>query len=280
MRFSKVAFIGFTLLCFFMAIPFAMAEEVDFSKSVCWKVSVPRGVGTIPICAPDHDKDAGLCYDKCSAGWNGVGPVCWQPCPEGYKSDGVTCRKDAHIFKKDSYGRGVGKVKKIDDGEKQAGLWYKACNSGYKGKGPVCWKECPADYKDDGGTCRKDVSIIKHESKGRGVGTVPKTCPSDKPQLQAGLCYKACPPNFKGVGPVCWPVCKTAQAGGVKMPTECGAACTTNPDNCAKWSMQWANAGMQVLVSAVSAIAMEDPSKLEGLIEAQKKFPVNLPNCQ
>jgi hypothetical protein len=34
--------------------------------------------------------------------------------------------------------------------------------------------------------------------------TTPNTCPPEKPELDAGLCYKKCKPGFHGVGPVCW----------------------------------------------------------------------------
>lgn len=54
------------------------------------------------------EKNGLLWYPNCRAGFKGVGPVCWGTCPAGYKDDGATCRKDAHIFGKSSYGRGVG----------------------------------------------------------------------------------------------------------------------------------------------------------------------------
>lgn len=34
--------------------------------------------------------------------------------------------------------------------------------------------------------------------------TTPHTCPKNKPELDAGLCYERCKPGYKGVGPVCW----------------------------------------------------------------------------
>jgi len=34
--------------------------------------------------------------------------------------------------------------------------------------------------------------------------TTPHTCPSDKSDLDAGLCYRPCKAGFHGVGPVCW----------------------------------------------------------------------------
>jgi len=58
-------------------------------------------------CRDGQEKDAGLCYDKCKAGFHGVGPVCWadsvsvgvgkpiglEPCPEGWNNDGLICRE-------------------------------------------------------------------------------------------------------------------------------------------------------------------------------------------
>jgi hypothetical protein len=41
---------------------------------------------------------------------------------------------------------------------------------------------------------------------GRGVGTIPTTCPSGK-VMDAGLCYPACGAGYYGVGPVCWQSC-------------------------------------------------------------------------
>jgi hypothetical protein len=32
----------------------------------------------------------------------------------------------------------------------------------------------------------------------------PNTCPPDRTDLDAGLCYEKCKPGFHGVGPVCW----------------------------------------------------------------------------
>ncbi len=40
-------------------------------------------------------------------------------------------------------------------------------------------------------------------SYGRGVGTIPNQCPSDKPAYDAGLCYPNCmnaSPIYRGVG--------------------------------------------------------------------------------
>jgi hypothetical protein len=36
------------------------------------------------------------------------------------------------------------------------------------------------------------------------LSTYPNTCPPDKTDLDAALCYPKCKPGFHGVGPVCW----------------------------------------------------------------------------
>lgn len=57
--------------------------------------------------APKADLQAGLCYEKCRAGYFGVGPLCLaktedvgigkpiglEPCPDGWANDGLTCRE-------------------------------------------------------------------------------------------------------------------------------------------------------------------------------------------
>lgn len=57
-------------------------------------------------------------------------------------------------------------------------------------------------------TLYKDVlQPIGDFSRTRGAGVVPNIkghCPPDRPQKDAGLCYRKCPRGYKGVGPVCW----------------------------------------------------------------------------
>jgi hypothetical protein len=285
-RISKLIVIV-AILTSFIAVTAAMAAEEDFSKTACWKRGKPRGVGVVPTrCASGMDKDAGLCYPHCDTNkYKPVGPICWEKCKEGYKDDGLTCRRDVHIIGKKSYKTGehlmVGsRLKQCAQGEEKSGrMCYEPCKDGYKRVVNYCWSICPEGYKDDGATCRRDAHIYSPANIKRGVGKPITECEAGKVK-QAGLCYAACPAGYKGVGPVCWPVCSNAKAGGVAMRTECGAACSTTPDACAKWSQQWATAGFKVLVSAVSAIATEDPSKCEGLLEAQKAFPTNIPDCQ
>lgn len=43
--------------------------------------------------------------------------------------------------------------------------------------------------------------------------TTPHTCPKNKPELDAGLCYERCREGYKGVGPVCWAISKNVGIG-------------------------------------------------------------------
>ena len=43
--------------------------------------------------------------------------------------------------------------------------------------------------------------------------TTPNTCPPDKPEEDAGLCYPRCRAGFHGVGPVCWADTKNIGVG-------------------------------------------------------------------
>lgn len=275
MRSTKLTALWIILLIFVVSIPSViMAEEWD--RQICWKNTQNRGVGKIPICADNHEKDAGLCYNLCKPGFKGVGPVCWKACPEGYKDDGATCRKDAHIFGKDKYGRGAGKPLPCRDGrERDAGLCYNKCREGYRGVGPVCWQHCPDGYHNDGATCRRDAHIFGKESYGRGAGTVPKTCPSGQ-DYDAGLCYPDCKAGYKSVGPVCWQNCNNVSVSGIEMHHDCGAACSTAAKSCGKWASAWVVEGFGILGDSVQAI---DASKVSELINAVKKYPANIPKC-
>jgi hypothetical protein len=276
MRGSRLAALWIILLSVVIATPSVMAAE-DWETKICWKQTYERGVGKIPICEQKHEKDAGLCYGACKLGFKGVGPVCWKACPSGYHDDGATCRRDAHIIKKDSYGRGVGKPLPCRDGrERDAGLCYQKCRDGYKGVGPVCWMHCTDGYHDDGATCRRDAHIFGKENYGRGVGTVPKTCPSGQ-QYDAGLCYPTCKNEYKGIGPVCWAKCKKLSANGIMMHTDCGAACSTTRDACTKWAGSLTKEGFEVLGSAIISIL---PNMSSQLTAAMKEYPIHLPKCQ
>lgn len=43
--------------------------------------------------------------------------------------------------------------------------------------------------------------------------TTPHTCPKNRPELDAGLCYERCREGYKGVGPVCWAITHSVGVG-------------------------------------------------------------------
>lgn len=45
-------------------------------------------------CGSGEEKDAGLCYDRCQAGYDGIGPVCWADKPSGWVNCGMGAAKD------------------------------------------------------------------------------------------------------------------------------------------------------------------------------------------
>lgn len=192
-----------------------VSDECDVEVTPPPKVAYGRGVGVPMSCGSDQEYDAGLCYQRCADGYDGVGPVCW--------------KQDA------SYGRGVGTIPNLCAAgqENDAGLCYPVCADGYDGVGPVCWSTrplsygrgagtiptniwtgaCPSGKENQAGLCYwycdsgytgvGPVCWLDNASYGRGVGTIPKTCPAGQ-ENDAGLCYPVCSAGYHGVGPVCW----------------------------------------------------------------------------
>ena len=50
----------------------------------------------------------------------------------------------------------------------------------------------------------KSVSFDPYSQDGYELINFKNTCPLDKPDEDAGLCYERCRPGYRGVGPVCW----------------------------------------------------------------------------
>ena len=51
----------------------------------------------------------------------------------------------------------------------------------------------------------EDLLSFDPDAKGtRAFGITPDTCPLDRPERDAGLCYEKCDEGYHGVGPVCW----------------------------------------------------------------------------
>ena len=47
------------------------------------------------VCASDQVEDAALCYPACKAGYDGIGPVCWDECPSGMYTCGALCTQSS-----------------------------------------------------------------------------------------------------------------------------------------------------------------------------------------
>ena len=203
--------------------------QADF----CWRQSYGRGVGTIPTDCGSKENNAGLCYNKCNAGYSGAGPVCWKGCPGGFSDNGIGCTKPG------PYGRGGGYPWKFGDALNDSGMYrrcendnggsgkcekwgavvYPKCKANYHAVGCcVCSPDCPSGYTDFGVSCTKPNYT-------RGAGTIPTSC-SGGGQYDAGLCYSQCKTAYHGVGPVCWQNCPPST------PYSCGAGCATNQSDC------------------------------------------------
>jgi hypothetical protein len=64
-----------------------------------------------------------------------------------------------------------------------------------------------SDLEGTQGTMGYVPSVTTDTTTEKGAeifSTYPNTCPPDKPDLDALLCYEKCKPGFHGVGPVCW----------------------------------------------------------------------------
>lgn len=153
----------------------------------CRKGTVDRGVGKPIHACGDRGKYstlvAGLCKEPCKKGYKLVGTSCMEICKEGYNDDGLTCRKDPQTINADT----------------SRCPWYNKCSQ----FGANC-STCPPGWDNLGCTCMTQAHIY-----GKDIYTdagVPMGCDANE-QYDAGLCYKQCPPKFKGVGPVCWQNC-------------------------------------------------------------------------
>jgi hypothetical protein len=237
-------------------------------QDICWKRTVTRGVGKIPTECSNGEKNAGLCYPKCPAGFTGVGPVCWQNCPPEYTNTG------AHCLKPKPYGRGGGYPWKFGDSLNDSGMFsrcegdngrgnceknglvvYPKCRAGFHAVGCcVCSPDCPAGMKDIGVSCQK-------QSSGRGVGKIP-SCRSDQ-DFDAGLCYPKCPAGTTGVGPVCWGSCPA------DMPVNCGASCAKSSAACAESILNQVSSTGELALNAASLATGAGPVAKAGLTAAR-----------
>ena len=173
-------------------------------------------------------KDTGALFRRSSGA---AAPAPGAPAPVAGPAP-VPVGDEGQLCWKKSFGRGVGTVPTqcSSTSDKDAGLCYPKCPTGYKGVGPVCWQTCPDGFRDDGAFCAKP------EPYGRGAGYpwqfgdslddsgMRSRCERDHGsgncEKDGAVYYPKCKANFHKVGCcICSPDCPSG------MP-DIGVSCT------------------------------------------------------
>ena len=244
------------------------SPQVRSQDSFCWKDSYGRGVGTIPTsCEGGKEYQAGLCYNKCPAGFSGVGPVCWSACPPGYVDYGAICHIDLPLTR-----GGTGWSCQSRDGWGTCWLWVLQCPSGYTNAGLFCAltaRPTPAGFS---GTYLDPMK----NTYARGAGTIPTGC--DGKQYDAGLCYQNCRAGYSGVGPVCWgsnpPGWTGCGMGSAKDSAACAAAVIGQVTSVGQLAMTVVSLGTSTAGTgaANAAKSPQEISKLRQAYDDMKKL--------
>jgi len=180
-----------------------MEQKMKDWGSMCWKRTLPNGVGVIKNgCPSDHASfENGLCYVPCNSNEHSDGATqcILNQCPQNYYSSGIyTCQWNGPL----TFLKG-------------------GCCTIFSTQ--WCNYNCPPNYGDDGMcscTVKIGVPTTTLKSRTRGIGLIPTKCPAGTVQDPSGLlCYPPCPSESKMVGPVCWHQCPASA------PVDCGAAC-------------------------------------------------------
>ncbi len=72
-----------------------------------------------------------------------------------------------------------------------------------------------------------DEDPVSFDASAKGTrifAWTPDTCPANKPELDAGLCYEQCEIGYHGVGPVCWADTVNVGIGKVLLLNSCAAS--------------------------------------------------------
>jgi len=148
------------IIALLAAISYAQTGSLNVRRDLqarrhCWKDSYGRGVGRpLNSCPDGQEKQGSLCYKSCKPGYKGRAHLCWQQCKDGERKIGTLCRVSWwRTYIRKSYNRGVGRPMGCGGSrsERQAGLCYTPCRSGYVGNGPVCWSRCANKFPVNGG---------------------------------------------------------------------------------------------------------------------------------
>lgn len=192
---------------------FALVSSVHAEAEFCWRDSYGRGVGSVPLtCGPGQELIGLLCYPKCGANMKRFGFDCHSTCPDGWRNDGLFCRKA-------EYGRGAGYPWHLDDGFSDDGMISRCERDNGRGGcemwGAVAYPKCKPGYSPFGCCiCRPPVPDCGSMNMNPGIDlSCAKKIQIGSPQAgscapgevnDAGLCYPKCADGYSGVGPVCW----------------------------------------------------------------------------
>lgn len=83
-------------------------STLGMDSMVCKAGEIKKGPRCYPVntaCGPNKELDAGLCYDKCRSGFNGVGPVCWGAPPKNWVECGMGAAKDSNTCASKVFGQ-------------------------------------------------------------------------------------------------------------------------------------------------------------------------------
>ena len=137
-----------------------------------------------------------------------------------------------------------------------------------------CWQSCPEDMRKLGVMCvAKDKKDYLRWNCTRGGTRRMPHCPPDRTRHQ-GLCYKFCPTNSDGVGPLCWHNCK-----GSIYPASQGALCCKDPAICAEATVEIIKLIANQIKKCFVDNFMNFPACLQDLLMIQKVLST-IPRCQ
>lgn len=117
--------------------------------------------GMFARCQRDHgqgncEKNGAIVYPKCAAGYEAVGCCICRPKVPNCAALGLNAGIDLSCAKKVIIGDPVPGICGAGQ-ERDAGLCYKNCASGYQGVGPVCWGQPPPGWVHCGMGAAKDT---------------------------------------------------------------------------------------------------------------------------
>ena len=200
------------------------------SKDLCWVDSYGNGAGEVQNgCPPGREWRDSMCYPKCNPGETGSMTMCKSECPSGYRTDPLTCWRDANIISADT---------SACPGHDVCGVTLaRGCS------------KCPPGYKNDGCTCRVDADV-RPRTRDVGIGVAGSGCAPGVEKDPSGLfCYPKCKPGYHMVGPVCWADTCTAE-----YPVKCGLSCAVSKDACTLGIVSQVMAPIQVVTNVLGIV--------------------------